>query len=127
MHDIRSFEHEFFELIAYYFPSLEVLTIYNRQPQKDNKRSSTSIVFPRFILLDLVNTHEDYVEQFLLTKNTRLPSLLDLCITVEALTLVTINFKTDPRHLNCTQIRKLDTNNTPIIRPYTFHKCFPYV
>ena len=127
MNDRRPFEHEFFKLTACYFPSLEVLIIYNYQPQQEEIRSSTPIVFPRLILLDLLTTHEGYAEQFLLAKNTRLPCLLDLHITVEALTLLTINFKTDPAHLNCTQIRKLLTNTTPIVRPETFHKFFPFV
>jgi hypothetical protein len=125
MNDWRPFEHQFFKLTSYYFPFLKELTIYNGQPQKDKEHSSTLVIFPHLILLDLVHTHDDYVEQLLLAKNTHLPCLLDLCITYESLTMLTNNFITNPTHLNCTQVKKLHIDNKPFIRPETFHKYFP--
>ncbi|CAF1440389.1 unnamed protein product [Rotaria sordida] len=109
MNDIACpFEHQFFKLTSHYFPFIKELTIYNSRPQKDKEHSSTLIIFPHLILLDLVESHADYAEQFLLTKNTHLPCLLDLCIIYESLTMLTNNFITDPTRLNCTQIFELN-------------------
>ncbi len=124
MNDIAlPFEHQFFKLISYYFPFLKELTICNGEGQKDKQDSSTLIIFPHLIFLDLTS-HVDYAEQFLLAKKTHLPCLLDLCITYESLTILTNNFITDPMHFNCSQIKKLHINE-PFVRPKTFHKYFP--
>ncbi|CAF3914460.1 unnamed protein product, partial [Rotaria sordida] len=73
MNDIAlPFEHQFFKLISYYFPFLKELTIFNGEGQKDKQDSSTLIIFPHLIFLDL-NSHVDYAEQFLLAKKTHLP------------------------------------------------------
>ncbi|MCC7160105.1 MAG: hypothetical protein IT281_11320 [Ignavibacteria bacterium] len=124
MNDTRPFEHQFFKLTSHTFPFIKELKIYNGQPQKDKEHSSTLIIFPHLILLDFESSHHDYVEQFLLAKNTHLPCLLDLCIRYESLRMLTNNFITDPTCFNCAQVKKLHTNYA-FVRPKTFHKYFP--
>jgi hypothetical protein len=120
----RPFEHHFFKLTSHHFPLVKELTIYNGQPQKDKEHSSTLIIFPHLILLDVARAVDDYAGQFLLAKNTHLPCLLDLGIRYETLIMLTNNFITDPTRFNCTQVKKLHINN-PFVRPRTFHKYFP--
>jgi hypothetical protein len=124
MSDARPFEHEFFKLISHNFPFVKELIIYNDAPQKDKEHSSTLIIFPHLILLDLIHSRGDCVEQFLLAKNTHLPCLLDLCITYESLIMLTNNFNIDPTCFNCTQVKRLHID-IPFVRPKRFHKYFP--
>jgi hypothetical protein len=122
--DARPFEHQFFKLISHNFPFLKELKIYNSLPQKDKQHSSTLIIFPHLVLLNLESVHDDYVEQFLLAKNIHLPCLLDLCITLESLEILTNNFITDPTRFNCTKVKKLHIDES-FFRPKNFHKYFP--
>jgi hypothetical protein len=124
MEDIRPFEHQFFKLISQDFPCLKELNICNREPQKDKQHSSTLIKFPQLILLNLVNAHVDYAEQFLFDKNTYLPCLLDLRIEYESLIMVTNNFTNDATRLYCAKLIGLHINK-PFVLPKHFHQYFP--
>ncbi|CAF4054585.1 unnamed protein product [Rotaria sp. Silwood2] len=60
MNDIESpFEHQFFILVSHYFPIVEELTIYNHISQQDKKNSSTLIIFPHLIFLNLAESPRD--------------------------------------------------------------------
>jgi hypothetical protein len=67
MLDSRPFEYNFFKIISQDFPFLIQLYVLNDQPQKEKQQSSTPIIFPHLIFLDLV-WHVDYAEQFLVDK-----------------------------------------------------------
>jgi hypothetical protein len=124
MSDTRPFEHQLFKLISQDFPFLKELIICNAQPQKDKQHSSTSIKFPHLILLNLVQAHVDYAEQFLFDKNTHLPCLLDLCIKYESFAMVTNNFTSDAIRLCCAKLKRLHTNQ-PFVGPKNLHQYFP--
>jgi hypothetical protein len=124
MNDIRSFEYQLFQLISQDFPCLNQLIICNREPQKDKQHSSTLIKFPHLTLLNLIDAHVDYAEQFLYDKNIDLPCLLDLSIEYESLTMVTNHFTNDTTRLYCAKLKGLHINK-PFVRPKHFHQYFP--
>ncbi|CAF2564756.1 unnamed protein product [Rotaria sp. Silwood2] len=49
------------------------LYIFNDNPSKNKQYSSTLIIFPHLIILDLRKAHLNYAKQFLFEKNTHLP------------------------------------------------------
>jgi hypothetical protein len=124
MIDSCPFEHKFFELIAQDFPFLNKLHIVNHRPQEMKQHWSTLIVFPHLILLNLVNAHVDYAEQFLFHKNTDMPCLLDLCIKYESLAIVTNNFTNDAARLTCAKLKRLRVHDL-FVQPENFHQYFP--
>ncbi|CAF4840864.1 unnamed protein product, partial [Rotaria sp. Silwood2] len=65
LYDEHPFEHEFFLRIAQSFPFIEKLRLNNREPQQNPNLRSLIIKYPHLTELDLVKTHENYVEQFL--------------------------------------------------------------
>ncbi|CAF4786337.1 unnamed protein product, partial [Rotaria sp. Silwood2] len=89
MTDQHPFEHELFKKISRDFPYLQKLVVLNSTPQKNKQRTSSLITFVHLIKLDLHLAHIDYVEQFLLERNTRLPHLRNLVIEYEQLAMVT--------------------------------------
>jgi hypothetical protein len=62
MQDTDPFKNQFFKLTSHHFPFLKELNIHNIEPQKDKEHSSTLIIFPRLILLNLLGAHTDYAE-----------------------------------------------------------------
>lgn len=68
--DERPFEHEFFLRISQSFPLLEILTVANEKPQKneqcgksnDDNQHLPIIQYPHLTDLRLHGVHEDYVE-----------------------------------------------------------------
>ncbi|CAF1194161.1 unnamed protein product [Rotaria sordida] len=54
--------------------------------------------------LDLVRTHENYVEEFLIDSKTRLLNNITLHITYESSQRVTYNFTRDATRINCSKI-----------------------
>ncbi|CAF5182580.1 unnamed protein product, partial [Rotaria sp. Silwood1] len=62
MTDGRPFEYNLFILISQHFPLLKESYVINHQPQNNKQHSSTLIIFPHLILLNLVQTHMDYAE-----------------------------------------------------------------
>ncbi|CAF1272163.1 unnamed protein product [Adineta steineri] len=77
MTDSFSFEHEFFKIISDSFPFLKNLKISNMEPQKKKQHPSTLISFPHLNLLNLIDAHNDYAEQFLVDTDIHLPSYKD--------------------------------------------------
>jgi hypothetical protein len=124
MMDFRPFECNFFEVISQNFPILEDLYIYNDEPQRDKQQSTTFIMFPHLILLDLYFAHVDYAEQFLIDKNCHLPRLLNLGIKYKPLAMVTHNFTNDSTRVICAKLTCLEIVE-PFVRPENFDQYFP--
>ncbi len=124
MIDLFPFEHNFFKMISQNFSFLKHLYIQNNKPQKDNQQSSTLIIFPHLIDLDLSDAHVDYAEQFLFDKNTHLPRLRILIISYTSLAMVTDNFTNDAARVNCSKLTSLHVSE-PFVRSENFHQYFP--
>ncbi|CAF2587448.1 unnamed protein product [Rotaria sp. Silwood2] len=117
-------EYKLFQIIFHDFPFLNLLYISNRYPIKDKQYSSKLITFPYLTFLDLQYTHVDYIELFLLKKNTYLPRLLNLCMEYKSLTMITNNFTNNPTHFNFGKLKSLDICES-FVRPENFHEYFP--
>ncbi|CAF0811928.1 unnamed protein product [Adineta ricciae] len=124
MGDCCSFEHNFFQIISQSFPSLKMLHIMNKKPQKDKQKSLPLIQFPYLIYLYLRGAHADYAEQFLVDKFCHVPCLLSLNIDYESLILITNNFTNDATRLTCSKFTSLRTNES-FVPPKNFHQYFP--
>lgn len=109
LHDERPFEHEFFLRIAQSFPLLANLTIINYTPQKHTKLTNNNenlaiIQYPHLDVLNLLEAHDDYVEQFLVESQLHLSNYIYLCARYESLKLVTNNFTRDATRINCAKV-----------------------
>ncbi|CAF3359078.1 unnamed protein product [Rotaria sp. Silwood2] len=124
MTDVDPFEHELFKIISQDFSLLKHLRIENDQPQKNKQHSSTLIIFPHLILLNLFLAHVDYAEQFLYDRNTYIPRLLNLGIEYDSLVMVTNNFNNNGARLNCAKLKRLNLDES-FVRPENFHQYFP--
>jgi hypothetical protein len=76
MYDTIPFEHKLFEVISQAFPFLEFLYISNINSQNGKQNSSTLIIFPYLIFLDLYSAPADYAKQFLLKKKCSFTSFV---------------------------------------------------
>ncbi|CAF4303827.1 unnamed protein product [Rotaria sordida] len=102
-----------------------MLDVHNSKPQKDKQYSSTTLItFSYLKLLNLKSAHVDYAEQFLFTKMTHLPHLLNLCISYESLTMITKNFTINTKCFNFNKLKDLDLDGS-FPRPENFHQYFP--
>ncbi|CAF1288616.1 unnamed protein product [Adineta steineri] len=124
MTDSFPFEHEFFKIISDSFPLVKNLTISNLEPQKNKQHPSTLISFPHLNLLNFINAHDDYAQQFLVDANTHLPCLLDLCILYESLEIATNNFTNGATRLYCSKLKGLHMDK-PFVRRKHFDEHFP--
>jgi hypothetical protein len=124
MTDFRPFEHHFFNIISQSFPLLKRLAIFNKEPQKNKQQSISLITFSHLILLNLVDAHADYAEQFLSDKHYHLPCLSNLGIRYESLALVTNNFTNDATRLSCAKLTKIRIRE-PFVPPKNYHEYFP--
>jgi hypothetical protein len=131
--DEHPFEHEFFLQIAQSFPFMKKLILNNWKPQTNklytesmNGNEQWSIIeYPHLIDLDLVRTHENYVEQFLLDTRMCLPGCVGLFINYKTLRRVTHNFTRDATRINCSKIDWLSLCNKPEFSHH-FEDYFPY-
>lgn len=113
LNDERPFEHEFFFLLAQSFPFLKKLTIINKEKQtnqqciKSNEyyKNLSIIQYPYLIELDLLEAHNDYVEQFLIDAKTCLPNNLYFMIEYKRLKIITHNFRRVAAQINLSKIR----------------------
>lgn len=124
MQDIISFEYDLFQAVSEDFPFLEYLYITNKHQQKVKQYLSKPMVFPHLTLLHLECAHVDYAEQLLLTRNTHLPCLANLCIKYKSLITITKNFTIDEMEFNFNTVESLDVCES-FIRPETFRQYFP--
>ncbi|CAF3965460.1 unnamed protein product, partial [Rotaria sp. Silwood2] len=113
--DEHPFEHEFFIRIARAFPLLENLSMINQTQQKqklNNNNEHLSIIeYLHLNQLRFIDTHDDYVEQFLVNTNTCLPKNIRLFIHYDSLKRVTNNFTRVATRVNCCKINCLRIYN----------------
>ena len=112
---VRPFEHEFFQRISRSFPLLKSITVFNRLEQtrseqsSDDEQVSSVVEYSHLIDLDLHHASIDYVEQFLIETRTVLPRLNSLRMEYEHLITVTKNFTNNTTRLNCSNVKRLIT------------------
>ncbi|CAF3893638.1 unnamed protein product [Rotaria sordida] len=111
LRDERPFEHEFFLRIAQSFPFIEKLCLNNHEPQQNPNLQSLIIKYPHLTELDLVKTHENYVEQFLNNSKTRLLKNVYLRVNYGCLQKATDDFRKDATRINSSKIIGLLVSN----------------
>jgi hypothetical protein len=104
------FKHEFFVRLAWSFPSLEQLRIFNLRSQSSS--SNMIIKYFHLIHLNIRDVHIDYIEQFLNDTKICLPNLTELTVDYNQLKIVTENFTKDETRFNCRNVKKLNINQT---------------
>ena len=119
LYDEYPFEHEFFLQIAQSFPFMEKLTVHNRKLQKNNNQQCSIIEYPHLTEIHLVETHENYVEQFLINSKTRLLNNVMIHIKYESLQNVTHNFTRAATRINCSKIKYIVSYNKPEFIQYS--------
>jgi len=107
LHDERPFEHDFFFRIAQSFPFIKKLCLHNYEPQQNNDLQWPIIKYHHLIEIDLVQTHENYVEQFLNNTKMCLLDNIHLRIHYHSLKKVTDDFTRDATRINCSKIIRL--------------------
>ena len=115
--DERPFEHEFFLRLAQSFPFMKELVLHNREAQKNDNQQWSIIEYLHIILLDLIQAHDNYVEQFL--NNAKCCLINDIYLHVDYNTLqrVTENFTNDVTRMNCSKIKWLILYDKPELCP----------
>ncbi|CAF3327609.1 unnamed protein product [Rotaria sp. Silwood2] len=132
--DEQPFEHEFFFQISQSFPFMKKLTLINEKPKNnkqsrklddDNNQHLSIIEYPYLFELDLVDAHDDYIEQFLVDTKTCLPNGVYLSVDYQALNRVTQEFTRNTTRLNCIKLRCLGLNGICEIPKYV-KEYFPH-
>ncbi|CAF2481578.1 unnamed protein product [Rotaria sp. Silwood2] len=111
LYDEHPFEHEFFLRIVQSFPFIEKLRLNNREPQQNPNLQSLIIKYPHLTELDLVKTHENYVEQFLNNSKTCLLKNVYLRVNYGCLQKATDDFRKDTTRINSSKIIGLLVSN----------------
>ncbi|CAF1417505.1 unnamed protein product [Rotaria sordida] len=131
--DEYPFEHGFFLRIVQSFPFMEELTVINRKGQTNKQsyesnnddRISSVIEYSFLSELDLLNVHDDYIEEFLFDTKTYFQNNVLLRIKCESLQRVTHNFTRDTTRMNCAKINELELSGEPICSD-SLQEYFPY-
>ena len=130
----RPFEHDFFARIARDFPLLNSLEVFNGYRQKkklthhpnEHEETSSIIQYSHLVELKLSFVHIDYVKQFLLASNTRLPRLNKLYVSYNKLKTVTENFTSAATRANCAKLKHITFDSTAIEKySKNFYRYFP--
>ncbi|CAF4440375.1 unnamed protein product [Rotaria sp. Silwood2] len=128
------FEHEFFSRIAWSFPLLKELIVFNHTSQlpisnklnsNDNQLYSTIIEYPCLTSLCLEFAHVDYVDQFLNDTKTHLPHLTKLTVSYNKLRSITKDFTNDRTRRNCKNVKRLNTDNEMRLHSKDIYAYFP--
>lgn len=114
LYDEYPFEYKFFLQVAQSFPLMEILTITNSKAQK-NKRCNTNenlpiINYHSLQCLTIDNSHDDYLEQFLVNTKTCLPDNVRLFVDYKSLKRVTKKLTRKTTRINCAKMRYLCFN-----------------
>jgi hypothetical protein len=109
--DERPFEHEFFLRIQKSFPFIEQLYLRNEEPQKNDNQQWPIIQYSHLTGLSLIDTHENYVEQFLINTKTCLLNNVYLHVPYDTLRRVTHDFTRDATRVNYSKIIVLFLQN----------------
>ncbi|CAF3818585.1 unnamed protein product [Rotaria sordida] len=115
LYDEYPFSHEFFRRISKSFPFMKKLTVINQKAQinkqcmksKYDDQNLSIIEYPHLTTLDLIEVHDDYVEQFLVDTKTCLPNNVFLFVFYRPLEKVTQNFQREATRINCAKLRHL--------------------
>ncbi|CAF0795699.1 unnamed protein product [Rotaria sordida] len=110
--DEHPFEHEFFLRIAQSFPFIKSLTLFNNKPQtkklysrsKKNSQDLPIIKYPHLVKLNLIEAHNDYIEQFLIDWKISLTNIIRFSVCYRPLREVTRNFTRNTTRINCTKL-----------------------
>ncbi|CAF1019815.1 unnamed protein product [Rotaria sordida] len=121
LRDEYPFEHDFFLRIVQSFPCIEDLTVTNNKPQNrkqsyesNNVNCYSSIIKYSFLNeLDLLDVHDDYIEEFLFDTKIYFQDVF-LRIKCESLQRITQNFTRDATRINCTKINELELSGEPL-------------
>ncbi|CAF4525866.1 unnamed protein product [Rotaria sp. Silwood2] len=132
VHSIMPFEHEFFLLIARFFPFLKILTVINFESQSlmknylniENNPLYSIVEYSNLISLDLQLSYIDYIDQFLDHNKTHLPRLTKLAVNYDGLKRVTHNFTRESTLRNCAQVKELLFERAFIHKKH-FYNYFP--
>jgi len=89
------------------------MTVVNEKEQKnqrcrnsnDDNENFSIIQYPHLTELDLLEAHDDYVEQFLIDTKTCLPNNVYILIHYKILKKITYDFTRDETRINCLKIR----------------------
>jgi len=100
LYDKCPFEHEFFLRIGQSFPFMKELTVMNKKGQNDKEliksnyqnQTLSIIKYPNLTRLNFTESHDDYIEQFLLDTKMSLPNNLHFYVDYQSLERVTNNF-----------------------------------
>ncbi|CAF2970525.1 unnamed protein product [Rotaria sp. Silwood2] len=111
--DERPFEHEFFLRLSQSFPFMTQLVLHNRESQKNDNQQRSIIEYFHLIILDLLQAHENYVEQFFNNSKMCLLNNIHLHVDYNTLQRVTDNFTSDATRMNCFKIVCLILYNKP--------------
>ncbi|CAF1313478.1 unnamed protein product [Rotaria sp. Silwood1] len=127
---LHPFEHYFFARISLSFPLLISLEISNRHSQKKKfihqpselDKTSFIIIYPHLVELSFFLGNIDYVKQFLLDSNMRLPRLNKLHVNYDELKCVTNNFTNAAAHAKCAKLKHItfDTTETTLVYSKNF-------
>ncbi|CAF1337291.1 unnamed protein product [Rotaria sordida] len=104
LYDECPFEYEFFLQIAQSFPFMKKLTVHKRKSQNNDNQQWSIIECFHLTELDLVRTHENYIEEFIINNKTHLLNNVTLHITYKSSQRITHNFTGDATRINCSKI-----------------------
>jgi hypothetical protein len=131
--DEHPFEHDFFLRIQKSFPFIEKLSLINHKPQKykqsygsNNNQNLSLIKYSYLSDLDIINVHDDYIEQFLCHNRTYLQNNVLLYINYKCLERVTHNFTRDATQINCAKINELQLRGETKRSNSTLQEYFPH-
>jgi hypothetical protein len=122
-------EHDFFKNIAKSFPYLYSLVLSDLNPPRDQQKQESIhgmpvITFPYVRFLTVYCSHLCYVEQLLSDAFTSLPSLRELRLDYDTLTVLTNNFTNDLARVNCARVQVLGVKEC-IVPSENFFSYFP--
>ena len=111
LYDEHPFEHEFFLRISKSFPFMKQLKARNLKAQQNKSNNDNKILsiikYPNLIRLDLLRTHDDYVELFLFDMKMSLPNNFRFRGNYQSLKRVTYDFTRYMPGNNCTKLAAL--------------------
>ena len=124
--DERPFEHEFFMRIARAFPSVQDISVTNLEAQKykenpvsnDENGHFPIIEYPNLLYLDLVQVHDDYVEQFLFDRKASFFNDIFLSIYEDVFKRVTENLTRDATRSNSSKMKLSYHERSIDLSPY---------
>ncbi|CAF4621798.1 unnamed protein product [Rotaria sp. Silwood2] len=88
-------------LLSANYPNLTGLGLFNIE--KQTALDLLIIDYPHLKYIDFKDTHDDYVEQFLLDTKTILPYDVDIYVDYKTLKRVTHNFRRNATQINCSK------------------------